>query len=883
MNPISKILHGIRGLFGRNKLDAEMDEEMREHLARRTASNIAAGMSPDEARFAAQRSFGGVDQIKEVAREQRVGSGVEAFFRDFRHAVRQLGKSRGFATIATVTLALGIGLNTSMFSLMNLLLLQPLPFPQRDDLVRVFRTTPQSQAADHLPADYLELKREAAPFVDLAGYRLWGFTLGQSDRPPVHLNAVRVSANFFPVLGLQPELGRFFSPEEDRPGNRVIILSHATWQAQFGGDPGVVNRTVRIDGEPTTIVGVMPARFSSIFLWGPGDAFRPLALNDQEIADRNEASVRILGRVRPDVSLEQANLRLTALAAQLARGRPREQTEDGLRAVALQSTTSDSVSRGLTFMLLGLAGFVLLIACANLANLQLARAIARRHEFAIRAALGASRTSLLRPLLCESLVLALAGGTLGVFIAMWANDWISSRMSANGVAIFTLKLDWRVLSFAFVVSIVTGLVFGLVPAWLMSKIRVGAGLKIVTRGNTGDRNQHRLRHSLIVTQFALALVLLAGAGIFVRGFNRMLAREIGWDQRSMLQGVLNLSPSKYATPEQSYAFYTRLQERLGSLPGVENVALGWTLPLFQFLTNRVYVVEGRELPPAGREPLASVNGVTPSFLPTLKTRLVAGRNFSETDTLTSPPVVIINETMAKALFPGENPIGRRLGGADANNRGWAEIVGVIPDLRFVSAVLAPAGRFQVLRPLAQETWNYVTVAIRAHGADTLVGSVRRTIAEMDPDLAVQQLNTVEKIVEDNSAGTFRMINTLLIAFAGLGLFLAALGLYGVIDHLVVQRTPEIGVRVALGAMPGQVVWLVLRTGLLLTGVGTVVGLVGSVGLVKLVASFLPDMPIHDPIAIAAVTLLLLAIALLACWLPARRAAGTSPLIALRAE
>jgi putative ABC transport system permease protein len=879
MKPLQK----FRALFQKKKLDAEMAEEMREHLARRIEANLAAGMSPEEARYAAQRSFGGVEQMKEIAREQRVGRGIEAFFRDLRHAVRQLRKSPGFAGIAVLTLALGIGLNTSMFSLMNLLLLRPLPFPERDRLVRVYRTTPQSPTADHLPADYLEVARETEPFADVAAYRLWGFTMAQTDRPPVHLNALRVSANFFPVVGLQPQLGRFFTADEDRPGNRVIILSYATWQAQFGGDPNIIDRTVRLDGEPTTIVGVMPEAFSSVFLWGPGDAFRPLALTDAEKIDRNEASVRLLARYRSGLSLEQVNAQFGAVAAQLAQNRPREQSQDGLQAVTLQSTATAPGNRGLTGMLLGLAGFVLLIACANLANLQLARAIARKHEFAIRAALGASRISLLRPLLCESFALAMTGGALGVLIAKWSNDWISSRMSANGVVTFTLELDWRVLSFALVVSAATGLIFGLVPAWLMSRIRVGAALKSGSRGNTGDRAQHRLRHSLIVAQFALALVLLAGAGVFIRGFNRMLAREIGWDQRSVLQGVLNLPASKYPGPEQSYAFYTRLQERLGALPGVENVAVGWTLPLFLFLTNRSYVVEGREAPPAGREPLASVNAVTPSYLPTLKIALVAGRNFAETDTLTSPPVVIINETMARTLFPGEDPIGRRIGGTDVNNRGWAEIVGVMPDQRFAVAVMTPAASFQVFRPLAQETWNYVTVAVRAHGAETLAGPVRRAIAEMDPDLAVQQLNTVEDLLKLSTAGTFRMINTLLVSFALLGLFLAALGLYGVIDHLVVQRTPEIGVRVALGAQSGDVIWLILRTGLQLTCLGTVIGVIGAFGLVQFVTSFLPQMPVQDPIAITAVTLLLLAVALLACWLPARRAAGTNPLIALRAE
>jgi predicted permease len=803
-------------------------------------------------------------------------------FSDFKFALRQLLKSPGFTAISIVTLALGIGLNTSMFSLMNLLLLQPLPYPDRDHLVRIHRTTPQSQTAGHSAVDYLDLAREAKPFADVGALRIWGYTLAQGDRPPVNLNAARVSANLFSVLGMQPELGRVFSESEDRPGNQVVILSNATWQAHFGGDPSVVGTTVRIDSVPTTIIGVMPAAFSSLGVVGPGDVFRPLGLTDAEKIDRTDSSLTIIARYQSNISFEQLNARLTSLAGQLAQNRPREQSEDGLRAVTLQDSIKNAATTGISWLMLGLAGFVLLIACANLANLQLARAVARSHEFAIRAALGASRTKLLRPLIAESLMLSIFGGLLGILVAFWANHWISSQLSANGVVTFTLELEWIVVAFALALSAATGLLFGIVPAWLMSRIRVADSLKSGTRGNTGDRAQHRLRHGLIVAQFALALVLLVGAGVFIRGLDAMMERDAGWDRSSMIQGVLNLPAAKYANPAQSYAFFTELQERLGALPGVESVAVGWSLPIFQFLTNRNYIVEGREPPPPGREPTAGVNAVTPSYLDTLKIKLRSGRNFTQADNATASPVVIINESMARTLFPNESPLGRRIGSLDASNRGWAEIVGVMPDIGMAVNILAPTTQFQVFKPLAQETWNYAGFGIRAQAPSSLIDSVRRTIQALDPELAVQQLNTLEEQVRLFSSG-LGMINTVLIAFAILGLFLASLGLYGVIARLVVQRTPEIGVRVALGAQERDVVWLILSTGLRLTAIGTAIGLVASVGLVLTIGSFMPDMPVRDWRAISAVTLLLFTIALVACWFPSRRAARVDPLVALRAD
>ncbi|HEY4245223.1 MAG TPA: ABC transporter permease [Lacunisphaera sp.] len=801
---------------------------------------------------------------------------------DLRFALRQLVKAPGFTAVAVLTLALGIGLNTSVFSLMNLLILQPLPYADKDHLVRIHRTTQQSAVATHAAADYLDLARDSRDIADIAVHRWAGLSIAPNDRPPFTLNALRVSVNFFSILGMQPELGRTFVVDEDRSGHQVLILSHEIWQKQFGGDPSIIGRTVRVDGQSTTIIGVMPEAFTSVFVWGPGEAFVPLNLTDAEKRERNDSSLQIVARYRPDISLEQLNARLAIFAQHLAALRPPEHRHDGLQAVTLQSTASNPVTRGVSWLLVGLAGSVLLIACANLANLQLARAIARMHEIAIRSALGASRVRLLRPLVAESLLLSLTGGSLGVLAATWANDWISSRLSSHGIVALALVIDWRVLAFTLALSAVTGLAFGLVPAWLMSRLRIDDTLKSGGHGHTGDRAQHRLSHSLIIVQFALSLVLLSAGGLFLRGLDRMLSRDLGWDRHSMLQGTLNLPPAKYSDVTQTYAFYTRLQERLAALPGVENVAIAWTLPIFQFVNQRNCIVEGHSPPLRGTEPLVYVNGVTPSFLATLKIRLIAGRNFTEADKLTSQPVTIINETMAHALFPGENPVGQHIADPNMPQRIWAEIVGVIPDQRFPIAAVTSVTRFQVLRPLAQETWNQVNVSLRASAADTLAEPMRRAIAEIDPDLAVRELSTVDQLIE-TSATFLSLMDHLLITFAALGLFLSSLGLYGVILHMVTLRSREIGVRVALGAQPRDVIWLIVRSGLRLTLTGAARGLVVTIGLVRLVTTLTPELPLRDPLAIATVTLLLLAVALLSCWLPARRATKVDPLVALRSE
>ncbi|HEX2862552.1 MAG TPA: ABC transporter permease [Lacunisphaera sp.] len=801
---------------------------------------------------------------------------------DFKFAFRQLAKTPAFTAIALVTLALGIGLNTSMFSLMNLLILKPLPYPETERLVRIYRTNPQSQSADHSAADYIELKRETADFAELGTFRDWGYTLNPEGRAPVNLNSLRVSSSFLSVLGLKPEIGRWFTAEEDDPGNHVIILSYETWQAHFGGDPAIVGQNVLIDGESTTVVGVMPASFTSIFLWGPADALRPLGLSAVEKERSDEMSYSIIGRRSAALTHEQLGSRLAVVAGHLREIRGKERSQDGLLAVTLESTARNPGTTSISWLMVGLGGFVLLIACANLANLQVARAVARAHEFAIRAALGASRTRLLRPLLAESMLLAVGGGLCGILVALWSNDWISSRLSSNGIFRLTLELDWRVLSFALAASLATGVLFGILPAWLLSRVRVHDSLKSGTRGNTGDRVQNRLQQGLIITQFANAVILLTSAAGFIGGADKLITVNPGWDREHITQAVINLPPARYATPEQSYSFYTRLAERLAALPGAEGSTVGWTLPVFQFLTTRSLAIEGRAPPEAGREPLAYINAVMPSYLPLLGIKLQAGRNFTDADRLGSVPVAIINASMAHALFPNEDPIGQRIGSIDPKNPGWMEIVGVMPDVGFAVGMIPKATPFQVMRPLAQDTWNYVTVAVRSSSPEKMTEPLRQAVAALDPNLVVQQLGPIHEVTK-LITGSADMMTTVLICFALLGLFLAAIGLYGVIARVVVQRTPEIGVRVALGAQSTDVVWLVLRSGLRMTLLGTVLGLAGSGLLGWAISLAAPDVGSGEPLLFLGVSAILIPVGLLACWLPARRASKIDPMVALRAE
>ena len=803
----------------------------------------------------------------------------------FRFALRQLAADPGFTALAVVTLALGIGLNTAMFSILNTFLLRPPPYPESDRLFRLDRTSAQQQDASHAPPNYLELQRHSADVARIAAYLDWGFILAEPGRPAEMRSSLRVSAGFLDLLGVRPALGRDFLAGEDAPGrNHVVIISHRLWQSRFGAVANIVGRVVRIDGAPAEIIGVLPESASAPGVIGPTEMLRPIGITNEEQSSYSALLVRIVGRYKDGVTPAAAQAHFDVAARRLAGDHPRENAGYGLRAVSIQSTILRSADVTIVYLLLGLSGFVLLIACANLANLLVARAISRSREFAIRAALGASSSQLIRPLLAECLLIAVAGGAAGIQLSIWTTEWFSRRLSVPDGPVLELTLDWRVLAFAMGAAVVTAVLFGVGPAWLVSHVRVNDTLKSSTRGSTSDRSHYRLRHALIVGQFAVALMLLAGAASFVAGVSRMIARQTGWNPGPLVTGKLALPQTLASDPDRTLRFYQQLRDRLAALPGVENATMSLDLPLFGFPGPRGYIVEGRDRPQAGREPTAFTNAVLPEYFATVGTPLMRGRGFVSTETREAGRVVVINETMARTLFPRGDAIGHRLGRAGEADPEWAEIVGIARDVEFLTVSALPT-TFQVYKPLSQETWGYVNVTLRAKdagAADGLVDPLRRMVSELNPDLPVIGLMTVPALIRVSNRG-LATINQLLLAFAGLGLFLAALGIYGVITRLVAQRTAEIGIRMALGAQLNEVVRLVLGSGLRMAIAGAGLGILGAIGLTRVIGSTMPGLATDSTLLIVAAVAALLAAAMGACYLPARRAARVDPVMAMRAE
>jgi putative ABC transport system permease protein len=880
-----KLFHKIGSLFRRERLDAEMTEEMRHHVELQTELNLKAGLNAEDARYAALRQFGNVAVIQEQARERRGWLWAEQVRQDVRCATRSLGKSPGFTAVALVTLALGIGANTIAFSVLNALLLHTPPYPQPESIVRIYRTSANGLGGAHAPANFLDYRDQNTVFTHIAGIQEGaGFNLAEPGQPADRLRGQLVTADFFSVVGVTPALGRPFTVEEEREGNNaVVILSHQTWTRRYGSDPDIVGRQIRIDAAPVTIVGVMPPSADDPLLWGEVAAWRPLAMAASTRADRDNVSLSVIARLKPGVPAGQAQAALDALAMQLASAHAQFNAGQGLLLAPLGRNLQDGTARGISWLVVGLAGFVLLIACANLANLQFARQSARGREHAVRIALGASRGRLMGLVLAESVLLSFAGGALGLVLAVWGNDAVGRTFNLGGGAGLDIALDRRVLGFTFLVSVLAGVGFGLLPAWLTSRAKAGEALKQGGRSSTAGRSQHRIRRGLIVAEVALALVLLGGAGFFVRGLQSFLARDPGWSPASLLTADVSVRGPNYATAAGRTAFYRQLQERLASLPGVEHVALASSLPTAGYLNGNSFVVEGRPEPAAGARLQARVSGVTPGYFAALGIRLLQGRDFNADDDATKPLVVVINESMARQLWPGENPIGKRIGGATPFMSNPREIIGVVSDVRSVANFNNVPGGFQFYRSLAQWSQHTVTIALRSrHAPDTLAADLRRVVAGLDPDQAVHRIQTVEQQV-DNSLRSIHAAAAGLAGFALIGMLLAAVGIYGVIATSVAERTHEIGIRMALGAQVRDVLELVIGGGLRLTLIGVGCGLIGALGAGRLMQSFLPELTAVDAGLTAGVTVILVFVAAFACWLPARRAARVDPVIALRAE
>ena len=802
---------------------------------------------------------------------------------DLRFALRQLRKSPGFTLIAVITLALCIGANTAIFSVVNAVLLRPLPYPHSEQLVRVFGSQPQLALAPSSPANFLEWKEENQVFERIGTYVGQGFNLLGGDKPERVIGA-RVSADLLPLLGVQPALGRLFTNDEDQEGRgQVVIVSHDFWRSRFGGGPNIVRQTITLNDRPYTVIGVMPPGFA--FPSTRTQVWVPIAFNAAERKTRDTNFIDVIARLKPGVSIEQARANMNAVARSQTERYPKTNTGVGVKVVSLQEHIVGNV-RPMLVVLLGAVAFVLLIACANVANLLLARAAARQREMAIRGALGASRSRVVRLLLTESVLLAVVGGAFGLLLAFWSLGLLVSLKPANLPRLAEIGVDRTVFLFTLAVSVVTGLLFGVAPALQVSKMDLNEGLKESSLGGTDSPRRHRLRALLVVSEVALSLVLLVGAGLMIRSFSRLLAVDPGFKADHVLTAFVSLPVSKYPKREEQTAFFDRLLERLRNVPGVSAAGLVTDIPLYGG-SSTGFDVDGRPEALPGQRPMTDYRLINADYFAAMGMKLVKGRAFSRYDTEAAPGVVIINETMATRFFAGEDPIGRRLD-LSGDPKDLRDIVGVVGDVRNygVDEEVKP----EVYVPFLQSAPDYlsgvvsaVTIVVRSAIEPTaLAAALREQVQALDKDQPVSELRTMEWYLADSMAQ--RRFNMLLLgAFAGVALVLAAVGIYGVIAYTVTQRTHEMGIRIALGAKGGDILRLVFGNAMATTLTGIALGLSAAFALTRLLRSLLYQVSPTDPVVFAAIPLLLLSVAVIATYLPARRATLVDPIEALRAE
>ncbi len=810
---------------------------------------------------------------------------METLIKDIRYGIRGLLKRPGFTVIALITLALGIGANTAIFSVVNAVLLRPLPFQKPEELVIVwedlaFAGFPHNTPA---PANYVDWKTQNQSFVDMAASRETSFNL-TGDGEPERVSTYAVTANFFPLLGVQPLLGRSFTPEEDRPGgSKAVVLSHGLWQSRYGGDRNILNREILLNGEKHTVVGVMPASFQ--FFAKDVRVWVPIALPQEAWANRGGHYLTVVARLKPGVSVTQAQADMNAVMRRISIDHP-DETIGGKIGVVVMPVRDEFVgdARGSLIVLLVAVAFVLLIACANVAGLLLARAVGRRKEIALRLALGAGRTRVVRQLLTESLLLAVAAGVLGSLLAYASFTFLQGLVPEQMELATSLRLDVRILVFTIAVSIITGIIFGLVPALQSANFDLNEALK---QSSGRVTSTGRLRSAMIVFEVALSLVLLVGAGLLIQTLFQLFRQYSVLEPEKILTMRTILPFEKYKEPQRRDNYYQQVLQRVENLPGVVAAGYSTSIPLAWKGGTSGFYPEGLKAPVQGMAYDANHREVSSNYIKAMNIPLRQGRYFDSRDNAQSLPVAIINEAMAREYWPGENALGRRfkLGDPDEPGKQWKEIVGIVADIRQMG--IDEPVKAEMYFPYQQITdWpGYMPrdLAIRTTGdTSNLVGAVRQIIREVDPDQPVSNVATMAEVLGEE-AGQRRMGMIMLVGFASLALLLASLGIYGVLAYFVTQHTNEIGVRQALGATPRNILLLVLKKGMGLTLVGVVIGLVASFALTRLMSSLLFGVTAADPLTFATVPFVLVMVALLACYIPARRATKVDPLVALRYE
>jgi predicted permease len=881
--------------------EAEIIEELSQHLEDRYALLRAGGASEDDARRATLEELERDDslarqlrQIERAVEQEPVVLGAEwksimgDLWQDIRYAVRMLGKNPGFAAVAVLTLALGIGANTVVFSVVNAVLLRPLPYAQSDHLVKVWGNFAGIGLPNNLnwisAPEFKDLESQNKSFSHVAALSTTGFNLNLGGRPQRVEGSV-VSPSLFPLLGVQAASGRTFLPEESQPGrDRVVVLSYGLWKRGFGGEPGIVGRKLELSGLSYEVVGVMPPGFQypdGAEMWVPL-AFQPDALTPN---NRSNHGLEVLARIKPGLTLEQARADMTALTKAVEeqnRDYPYARVQFAFVLTPLLDEMVADVKKAL-WILTGAITLVLLIACANVASLLLVRASSREREIAIRMALGADRRRLVRQLLTESVLLALLGGAAGLGLARWGLGILVGLSATVFPRVGGAAIDGTVLAFTMLVSLGTGIVFGMAPALRCSRGVRHESLKDSARSSTTRLSSQRLRQCLVVAEFALSLVLLDGAGLLVKSFLRLQEVDPGFRPDHVLTMRVSLPTTKYARPEQVRAFYRDALDRVSALPGVQAAGAINGLPLSTSGSSGTTTMDTQAVAPDQASPEADWRVATPSYFKALGISLVRGRDFDERDTDVSPPVVVVDETLANTYWPNEDPIGKRLhrGGRAAPDPRWATVVGVVRHVR--CRTLEALSRVQVYWPAAQRPAWSMSLAVRTSSdPGALAGAVQKEILAVDPDQPIYRVRTMEEWLESSLARR-RLSMLLLSIFAGAALLLSAVGIYGVISYWVSQRTREMGIRMALGAARADLLRLVLHQSVVLAGAGVVLGFAGSLAVNRLLSSLLFNVKPNDPLIFLTVAVGLAAVALLASFLPAHRATRVHPIVALRYE
>ena len=893
----SRIRSWSRMVWRRSQMENEMDEELRFHIETFADDLVRNGMPRQEAQRRARLEFGGIESVKEEGREARGARVLDELKQDLRYGARMFWKIPGFTAVAVLTLAFGVGANTAIFSVVNAVLLSPLPYASAHRLVLVKELLPNITAEPFNVSgpDIAEIQKLNHVFERVGGFRVWTYEFSGRGEP-ARVTANRISSDLFDVLGVQPVAGRVFEPPEEQFGHQVVILSYGFWQRQFGGQHNILGQTLNLDRKPYTIVGVMPQSFAfplpGMLQGVAADLWVPLGLSKEELADFGDNfSYAVVGKLRPGVQPGQVNADLQLVARgvletyrQWARdaNQPLGDFRLGLVSVPLRDEVTGPL-KPMLLMLLGAVGFVLLIACVNVANLLMMHSVGRQKEMAVRLAIGAGRLRLLRQFLVEGMLLAFTGGGLGLALAVWLKNILAAHMPANIPQFHAIEIDWTVLLFSFLLVTLVGLAFSALPALWASRTDFIPSLRESGRGNSQGPDHQRLRAAFVIIEVALSVMLLVGAGLLVRSFQRVLSINPGFRPEHVLTASIDLPPTEsYSQNEEVASFYKQLIEKLRQTPGIVAAGGSTDLPLLGGWTH-AFTVEGYQPPPGPQLSLGNHSVIYGDYLQAMGIPLLHGRNFTELDGPKSIPVLIVSESLAKKYWPGQDPLGKRLKwGPSESTDPWLTVVGVVGDVK--QGPLETAANAHTYEPYAQLGAPLsLRVAVRGQGDSAgLAADVRTAVWSLDRQLALGSVRTMDEVISRSTASR-RFSLVLVGAFAVLALTLAAIGIYAVLAYTVARRTHEIGVRMALGARSGDVVRLVLGQGLQFTAIGIVFGVAGALVLMRFLESLLYEVRPTDPPTLVVVLLLLVSVSVAASYLPARRAMRVDPMVALRYE